>query len=94
MTYLAVFPSWRNVLVILPFESRWNVIDALLKYATEGIDPTNLTNLEHMAFISCKTDVDNSMNRYNDRVEKNRRNGRKGGLAKAAKMRDTEGHSV
>lgn len=89
MAYMAAFPSWFKLLDELPVESAYKVIKALMTFATEGIEPgkDGLTLAEKMVYLSCRKDVENSMNRYNSRVEKNRRNGRLGGLAKAEHTR-------
>ena len=64
-----------------PAEVRYEVYDAIIEYAASG-KLLDLKPLAKMAFSFIKKEMDYNDERYKERVEKNRENGRKGGAPK------------
>lgn len=87
--------DWRDVLMDYPAEVRYEVYDAIIEYAASG-KLLDLKPLAKMAFSFIKKEMDYNNERYIEKVEKNRENGKKGGApkgnrnAKKTKSKTTE----
>ena len=87
--------DWRDVLMDYPAEVRYEVYDAIIEYAASG-KLLDLKPLAKMAFSFIKKEMDYNNERYIEKVEKNRENGKKGGApkgnrnAKKTKTKTTE----
>lgn len=64
-----------------PAEVRYEVYDAIIEYAASG-RLSELKPLAKMAFSFIKYEIDNNQRKYNEKVERNRANGSKGGAPK------------
>lgn len=61
----------------LPNESLGKVVSAAVSYAHEGILPDNFDVAESIIFDMLRRDVENAIEKYEERCERNRRNGSK-----------------
>lgn len=73
--------AWRDVLMDYPAEVRYEVYDAIIEYAASG-RLSELKPLAKMAFSFIKYEMDNNQRKYDEKVERNRINGSKGGAPK------------
>lgn len=73
--------AWRDVLMDYPAEVRYEVYDAIIEYAASG-RLSELKPLAKMAFSFIKYEMDNNQRKYDEKVERNRANGSKGGAPK------------
>ena len=73
--------DWRDVLMDYPAEVRYEVYDAIIEYAASG-KLLELKPLAKMAFSFIKKEMDYNNERYQEKVMKNRENGKKGGAPK------------
>lgn len=64
-----------------PAEVRYEVYDAIIEYAASG-RLSELKPLAKMAFSFIKYEMDNNQRKYDEKVERNRINGSKGGAPK------------
>lgn len=64
-----------------PAEVRYEVYDAIIEYAASG-RLSELKPLAKMAFSFIKYEIDNNQRKYDEKVERNRANGSKGGAPK------------
>lgn len=64
-----------------PAEVRYEVYDAIIEYAASG-RLSELKPLAKMAFSFIKYEIDNNQRKYDEKVERNRINGSKGGAPK------------
>lgn len=70
--------EWQEILLSYPSEVRLEVYDAIIEYVAKGT-LSELKPMAKMAFSFIKKEIDYNNGRYNDIVERNRINGRKGG---------------
>ena len=87
MTYLAFFPDWLEILEPLPDADFRKVVSFASDYATKGTSPQGLSGMTLMAFTALKKDIDRSVQKFNDKREAYRRNGKKGGETRALNAR-------
>lgn len=79
-TFIANY-RWQSVLKNYPPEIRLAVYDAMFEYAATGEIP-NMDTESMMAFFFIKAEIDENQTRYEEMVETNRENGRRGGAPK------------
>ncbi|MDE5871174.1 MAG: hypothetical protein K2H22_04400 [Muribaculaceae bacterium] len=76
--------GWYTVLLEYPAEVRFEVYEAIMRYASSGTLP-ELKPLAKMAFSFIKKEMDYNRERYENTVEKRRQAGKSGAEAKKAK---------
>ena len=89
-TFLANY-RWQTVLKNYPPEIRLAVYDAMFEYAVTGEIP-EMDKESKMAFLFIKAELDENQTRYEEIVETNRENGKRGGAPKGnqnAKKKET-----
>ncbi len=79
MSYVQLYFTHREALARLPDELVGRLIKALLDYAIDGTEPTNLNESEYVNFLFMAAQYDRDCANYGDRVAASRRNGAKGG---------------
>lgn len=73
--------EWQKVLKEYPAEVRLEVYDAIIEYVVSG-RLSELKPLAKMAFSFIKNEIDYNQRKYDEKVERNRVNGSKGGAPK------------
>ena len=81
--------EWYAVLQEYPEEVRFEVYEAIMRYASSGTLP-ELKPLAKMAFSFIRKEMDYNRDRYQATVEKRREAGRSGGLARKRALRGTD----
>ena len=77
--------KWRDAIKDYDPHIKFEVYEAVILYATEGIT-SPLSTISAMAFNFIKSDIDKDQQNYEIRCEKNRLNGRKGGRPKTQSL--------
>ena len=78
MKYLKVWTSFREVISPLADAEKGRLFDMMLQYAEDGTEPGNFAGNERFTWPAAKQIIDLA----NDKIEKLRKNGSKGGTAK------------
>lgn len=76
--------EWQEILLDYPAEVRLEVYDAIIRYVATGT-LSELKPMANMAFSFIKKEIDYNTDKYNETIEKNRANGKKGGAPKGNK---------
>ena len=87
MKYLAFFPNWIPLMALIPPAHHLHFMSGITAYATQGRPFEPVHQSEEAVFASIRPTIDASVERYNQKIEVQRRNARLGGLAKARIMR-------
>lgn len=77
-----LYNSYAEQFAMLSLEDRGALITALFEYQIESEIPSGLSPAAMMAFSFIKMDLDKNAQKYQERCEKNRSNGSKGGRPK------------
>ena len=84
-TAIMLYYEYREHFECLSDEECGALVKALLAYGEEGTLPENLTGSARIAFSFIRRQIDRDNEKYDERCEKNRSNGKKGGRPAADK---------
>lgn len=88
-TYFMLYFDYREHLDLLTDEERGRLLTALFEYAEHGTVP-ELSGASKMAFSFIRSQIDRDFARYQERCERNRENGKRGGKPKQTERLESE----
>lgn len=87
-----IYVEWREQLEMLSDEECGKLIKALLAYVCDGTKP-ELSGAVNMAFAFIRAQIDRDLEKWEDKCQKRSDAGRKGGIARASKAKQTSSKS-
>ena len=87
-----LYVEWREQLEMLSDEECGKLIKALLAYVSDGTKP-ELSGAANMAFAFIRAQLDRDLEKWEDKCQKRSDAGKKGGLARASKAKQTSSKS-